>query len=204
MNANYKNMNNTKEVNNMNININKSIVTYLEPLTAEVFEITLPDQYLANTLYECMLDNEDLILAYGVERIVVEHDSAEFYPDENQWEPGSIFIAINLFGGTVLTWYGMDTRAAYLQSSYARLYCDNQCVAYDRASTIHSYYQAAPNLNLSIAHATFTTDYLCFIDSAFEQAIIANLTAMDTDYEEMLEAMRKSDYEELAESDLPF
>ena len=188
----------------MNITINKSIVTYLEPLTAEVFEIALPDQYLANTLYECMLDNEDLILAYGVEHIVVEHDSAEFCPDENQWEPGSIFIAIILFGGIVLTWCGMDTRAAYLQSSYARLYCDNQCVAYARVSTIHSYYQAAPHLNLSIAHATFTTDYPCFIDSAFEQAIIANLTAMDADYEEMLEAMRKSDYEELADSDLPF
>lgn len=41
-------------------------------------------------------------------------------------------------------------------------------------------------------------------DEACAHAAYAKLRIIDTEYETMLEEMRKSDYEELADSDLPF
>ena len=85
------------------------------------------------------------------------------------------------------------------QTRYAMLYVDGQCVAFDSLSQILDYYQAAPCLNMCVTLVSITIDYPCFIDSAFRREIESDLQ-----YEAMLEEMRKSDYEELADSDWPF
>lgn len=90
--------------------ISKTTVTHLDLHTGEYFEFTMPDQFLAETLFLFFAEHMEDMLSTGVNTIDVEYDAPEFMHDENEWEPGHYFIGMKLLDGTIRVFSHDDPR----------------------------------------------------------------------------------------------
>lgn len=118
--------------------ISKTTVTHLDHHTGEYFEFTMPDQFLAETLFLFFAAHMEDMLSTGVHTINVECDAPEFMYDENQWEPGHFFIGMRLLDNTTYVFWHDDLR----------LFCTfNPCIRRDTDEDFFEYVELPEDIS---------------------------------------------------------